>query len=109
MTSDHFRHGEKHLDETVFALRRVTADANPGEHGQAESDCGAVHDRSIAFDRTGFFQQFDPSRTGRRRETHPLGQHIVWQSSVGLKLAKNLQVYCVKIPGIGRIGHESSD
>lgn len=73
MTGDHLRHGEKHLDEAVFARSGVATDANSGEHRQAKTHCGAVHDRPIAFDRAGFLQQFNPSRTGRWRQANPLG------------------------------------
>lgn len=97
MTSDHFRHGEKHLDETVFALGRVTADANPGEDCQAKADCSSVHDRSIAFDRAGFFQKFDPSGTGRGRQANLIGQYVVRQPGIGLKFAQNLQVDRIKL------------
>lgn len=109
MTGDHFRHGEKHLDEAVFALSGMTADANSGEHRQSKTHCGAVHDRPIAFDRAGFLQQFNPSRTGRRRQADPLGQYTVRQPGIGLKFAQDLQVYRVKISRIGRIVHESPD
>lgn len=109
MTRNHFRHGEKHLDEAVFALSGMTADANSGEDSQAKTHCGAVHDRPIAFDRAGFLQQFDPSRTGRWRQANPLGQYAVRQTGIGLKFAQDLQIYCVKISKIGRIAHESPD
>lgn len=107
MASDDFGHREKHLDEVVFTFRGVSADADPGEDRQAEADCGTVQDRPIAFDRTGFFKQFDPSRTGRRRQTHAFGQHVVWQSGVGLKFAQDFQVYRIELFGIGRIDHEA--
>lgn len=109
MTGNHFRHGEQHLDEAVFALSGMTADANSGEHRQSKTHCGAVHDRSIAFDRAGFLQQFDPSRTRRRRQADPLGQYAVRQSGVRLQFAQDLQVNSVKISRIGRIGHGNPD
>lgn len=92
MTSNHFRHGKKHLDKTVFALCGVTADANTGEDCQAKAHRSSVHDRSIAFDRSGFFQKFDPSGAGRGRQANLIGQYVVRQSGIGLKFAQNLQV-----------------
>lgn len=109
MTRNHFGHGEKHLDEVVLAFGGVSSDADPGKDRQAEADGGAVQDRSIAFDRTGFFQQFDPSRTRRRRQTHPFGQNVVRQSGVSLKFAQDFQVYRIKLFGIGRIDHDSQE
>lgn len=109
MTGNHLRHSEKHLDETVFALSGMTADANSGEDSQSKTHCGAVHDRPIAFDRARFLQQFDPSRTGRWRQANPLGQYVVRQPGIGLKFAQDLQVNRVELSRIGRIVHESPD
>ena len=74
----------------VLAIHR---DADEGF--EAEADSGRVEDGAVAGDDAVALQFAQPPVTGRRSQSHPVGQLRHRQAAVLLKLSKNLAINVV--------------
>ncbi|MNY66810.1 hypothetical protein D3C86_2042990 [compost metagenome] len=77
MALHHFGQLAHRLDELVGGFLVLALEPHPHEQGQPQRHLGRVHQRHVALDHPGLFQQAHPPEARRGRQPNLFGQFLV--------------------------------